>query len=408
MKHPKKTRIAVLVMTSMMACAMLLMPASRINAADHRDGPIITNNPTNLSTDIDDLYLFLDPNDNTKVILAFDVAAPIIPAENANAGGFDPTANFRLQIENTGDAAGDLIIDVTFTSQTSRDQPQTAQITLSRGRSNMGFTAPTTVSSATATTAPPPVITTDPATGISFFAGLVDDPFFFDLPAELRYRASRLAGTPDPSFFDRARDSFAGYNALMIALSVPASLLRGPAGNMIGLSVHAQLNSKTDRSPDGDRNFGKFVTVDRMGVPAINTVFVPFSRKNEYNRASTVDDANGRFASDIVNTLRQLHTDDTSIQILGRLAVANGDMLRLDLSMPNSGPGGGNNTGAGFPNGRRPGDDVIDIIVTIVNNRVPQGDNVNANDAPFGNAFPFFAPPTQPFPNGVIDDRTRN
>jgi hypothetical protein len=76
--------------------------------------------------------------------------------------------------------------------------------------------------------------------------------------------------------------------------------------------------------------------------------------------------------------------------------------------MPNSGPAGGNNTGAGFPNGRRPQDDVIDTIVTLINNRVQQGDNVNGNDVPFLNAFPFFAPPTQPFPNGVIDDRTRN
>jgi hypothetical protein len=51
---------------------------------------------------------------------------------------------------------------------------------------------------------------------------------------------------------------------------------------------------------------------------------------------------------------------------------------------------------------------VIDAILTIVNNRVALGDNVNANDAPFRNSFPFFAPPTQPFPAGAIDDRTRN
>jgi hypothetical protein len=271
----------------------------------------------------------------------------------------------------------------------------------------LGFTAPTTVSSATATTPPAPVITTDPATGISFFAGLADDPFFFDIPAELRYRASRFAGIPDPSFFDRARDSFAGYNVMIIALRVPASLLRGSAGDIIGLSVQTQTNTKTDRSPDGDRNFGKLVTIDRMGIPGVNTVFLPFSRKDEYNRASTVDDANGRFASDIVSTLRRLQTDDTSIQILARLAVTNGDMLRLNLSIANSGPGGGNNRDAAFPNGRRPGDDVIDTIVTLINNRVQQGDNVNGNDVPFRDMFPFFAPPTQPFPSGV-DDRTRN
>jgi hypothetical protein len=61
-----------------------------------------------------------------------------------------------------------------------------------------------------------------------------------------------------------------------------------------------------------------------------------------------------------------------------------------------------------FPNGRRPGDDVTDSILTIVNNRVTQRDNVNANDAPFRNTFPFFALPNQAFPAGAIDDGTRN
>lgn len=406
MKRFSKRTGGYIALVMSLTLVTLLTPTPGIDAADHRDGPIF--GPPGLSFDIDDAYFFVDPSDPSKVILALSTSGPIVPPENANAGGFDHTANFRFLIENTGNAAGDVAIDVNFTKQTANNQPQTAAVKLSRGRSSLGFTAPTTVSSATAMTPPAPVITTDPATGISIFAGIVDDPFFFDLTAELRYRASRLAGMPDPSFFDRARDSFAGYNVMMIALRVPASLLRGPAGNVIGLSVHTQTNSFTERSPDGDRNFGKLVTIDRMGIPGVNTVFVPFARKDEYNRASPVDDANGKFAADIVNTLRLLHTDDTSIQILAQLAVTNGDILRLDLSIPNSGPGGGNNREAAFPNGRRPNDDVIDTIVTLINNRVQQGDNVNGNDVPFLNMFPFFAPPTQPFPNGVIDDRTRN
>jgi len=396
---------AILATTSALVCATLLLPVSRISGADHRDGPQLARD---LSLDIDDAYFFLDPNDSTRVIMAFSTSGPIVPAENAAAGVFDPTANYRFEIENTGDEVGDVAVDVHFTKQVAPNQPQTASITLSRRHASVEFTAPTTVSSATATTPTAPVVTTDSETGISFFAGLTDDPFFFDIPAELRYRASRFAGTPDPAFFNRARDSFAGYNVLMIALSVPAGLLRGRAGDMIGLSVNTQTFSKTDRSPDGDRNSGKLVTIDRMGIPTVNTVFVPYSRKDEYNRASTVDDANGKFAADILSTLRRLQTDDTSIQTFARLAVANGDMLRLNLSIANSGPGGGDNSVAGFPNGRRPADDVIDTILTLVNNRVQQGDNVNANDVPFLNTFPFFAPPTQPFPNGVVDDRTRN
>ena len=194
----------------------------------------------------------------------------------------------------------------------------------------------------------------------------------------------------------------------MIALSAPASILRERAVASIGLSASAQRRNMTVRSLDGDRDFGEFVNIDRIGIPTINTLFLPFARKDDYNRASTIDDANGKFVDDIVNTLRRLRTDDVSIEIIKRLAVTNGDMLRLNPLIPNIGPGGGNNAAAAFPNGRRPGDDVIDFILTIVNNRVTQGDNVNANDTPFRDTFPFFAPPTQPFPAGTIDDRTRN
>jgi hypothetical protein len=87
--------------------------------------------------------------------------------------------------------------------------------------------------------------------------------------------------------------------------------------------------------------------------------------------------------------------------------VNRGDYLRLNLAQANAGPGGGKPAGAGFPNGRRPGDDVIDTLLFFIANQHPLGDNVNANDVPFGNTFPFFAPPHQPLATGV-DDGTRN
>jgi hypothetical protein len=136
---------------------------------------------------------------------------------------------------------------------------------------------------------------------------------------------------------------------------------------------------------------------------------IPFPRKNEYNRATTQDDAAGKFAADIVGTLTALGTDAAHIGILASVAVTKGDMLRLDTSVANTGAQGGNNSGAGFPNGRRPTDDVIDTILFLVTNGgLTTGDNVNANDVAFRDAFPFFAPTHQPLPSGVIDDNTRN
>src|SRR5262249_32737454 len=153
---------------------------------------------------------------------------------------------------------------------------------------------------------------------------------------------------------------------------------------------------------------GKWVAIDRMGNPAVNVALIPFARKNEYNIATTDDDANGRFADDIIATLTKLGTDQSHIGILANVAVVHGDFLRLDTSLANTGPGGGNNARAGFPNGRRLADDTIDTILTIIANGAALGDNVNASDMPLRDAFPYLAPPQQPRVPGTLDDGTRN
>ncbi|MGH8549939.1 MAG: DUF4331 family protein, partial [Methylococcales bacterium] len=381
----------------------------QIFAADHAEAPLVESDQ---ASDIADVYAFLDPNDNAKVILAFDVHGFIVPGENGNLGAFDHDVRYRFNIENTGDARPDKIFVVTFSAQTSRSQPQTATITMfgKKKSDTISFTAPTTVSSSTASTAPAPVVTTDSASEISFFAGLTDDPFFFDIPGFNRFTASVLGGTPDLSLLSRGRNTFAGYNVQMIALSVPAFLLQGPADSIIGVSATTLRQRNVHYSNDRDPLVsGLPAPIDRMGVPAINTVLIPFARKNEYNRATTADDAAGTFATDIINTLTSLGTDSTHIGILAGVAVTGGDQLRLDTSIPNTGTQGGLDPVAGFPNGRRPADDVIDTILFLVTNEaLTTGDNVNANDVPFRDTFPFFAASQQPFPSGTLDDNTRN
>ena len=105
--------------------------------------------------------------------------------------------------------------------------------------------------------------------------------------------------------------------------------------------------------------------------------------------------------------MKALGTNDTNIGILANVAVTRGDFLHLDTTVANSGTGGGNNASAGFPNGRRLQDDVIDTILFFVANQNTLGDNVNANDLTFRNSFPFLAPPQQPRASGT-DDNTRN
>jgi hypothetical protein len=373
-----------------------------LRAADHGDGPTID---FDRAADIGDLYLFTDPADNTKVVLLATFHGFIVPPEAVNFGAFDHNVLCRFEIENTGDAKVDQKIDVTFSPRLAAGQKQTATIRLPNKKTFTADTTPATLNPTPATQA----ITTDPVSGAQFYAGIVDDPFFFDIPAFSRFVRSVTTGAPNPAEFDRGRDSFAGYNTMAIALSVPASLIRGAATNNI---VRAAFTTgRRPQSIQGNgtvKGKGTFKQVDRMGIPGVNVALVPFARKDAYNGAGPTLVAKSKFAGDIVTTLQALGTNPDNIAILAGLAVNTGDFLRLDLTVANTGDGGGNNDGAGFPNGRRLQDDVIDTFLTVVANQTPLGDNVDANDVTFQNAFPFFALPQQPRDAGVIDDNTRN
>ncbi|HXI14235.1 MAG TPA: DUF4331 family protein [Thermoanaerobaculia bacterium] len=372
-------------------------------AADHGDAP---NLASDRGADIADLYLFLDPNDNSKVTMILTIGGFIVPGENVNFGLFDPTMRYAFQIENTGDAQPDKFIDVTITERVTASTIPTATIRFSDGPV---FTALTTPASNSAASAPAPIVTTDPVSGVSFFAGLTDDPFFFDIPAFARFTASARAGTPNVALLQRGRDSFAGYNILAIALNIPASLLRGSARDIIGANVLTQRRGTQRRLASGAfASSGPWITIDRTAVPAVNVALIGFDRKNAYNAGTTEEDAKGRFATEIVSVLKALGTNDASIAILASVAVSRGDFLRLDTRRANSGPGGGNNPGAAFPNGRRLADDVVDTLFFFIANQNRLGDSVDANELPFRDAFPFLAPAHQPRTPGTVDDQTRN
>lgn len=381
--------------------ASLLFPLQKTGAADHGDAPAAS---VERSADINDVYLFLDPTDNSRVVILLTVHGFIVPAEAANFGIFDPNLGYLFDLETTGDAIPDHQIEVTFTEKiNTAATPQTVFIGSSFFPT---FIAQTTVPNLNPT-GPAPVITNDPVTGISFFAGLVDDPFFFDIPGFSRFVGSVLAGTPNPAAFNRGRDSFAGYNTLAIGLSIPLSYLRANVaivGNSLG--VQARTGRRIPLVPPALPRLG-YTQIDRMGIPAVNVALIPFDRKNEYNRALPISDASGQFAGDIVGILRRLGTNDTNIGILASVAVARGDILRLNLGTPNTGPGSGTNAGAGFPNGRRLADDVVDTLLFFIANQNPLSDNANSNDVPFRNQFPFFGAAQQPRDSGV-DDNTRN
>ncbi len=486
-KNTKNSLIAIIILAIFML--QLNVP---IKASDHIDGPQLANDH---ASDINDMYFFLDPNDNSKVVMVMTINPFLISSEIIGQAIFDHNVRYRFEIENSGDARPDKFIDVQFTRGLGRETgPQTALVTLPDGQkfrasfnaqpnktelsdskfqfsdnsrfdlnslvSGENFIAQTNIPSQgddTNDIEPPALnVTTDAATGVSFFAGVTDDPFFLDNTAANRFVLSsvRNPGNPNRDIFkNRAgfnapdgsnpnadnqregqlpgqarnqglnqgagRDTYSGFNTLTIAVSVPAAMLRNgkqtPAnnyGNGLGLNGVTQRQRLQIIRDDGQvSGSGDWVTVDREGNPLVNNGLIPPARKDEYNGATTADDASGRFRTDLIISLKNFGTSDENIGKLLNMIQVRGDILRLNLNVPNNGPGGGNNTNGGPANmgGRRLQDDVVDATFTLINNGIPLGDFVDRNDFMFGNTFPFVAPQIMPNPNGVnnVDDRIR-
>ena len=471
------------------AIAAFTLSQPVLRAADHRDAPNLAHDA---AADLADVYFFMDPNNNgtdDKVIMIATFHGFIVPGEAVNEAIFDPNVRYHFELYdhvNTNVPVAPAMnatpaelaaykkakakylasikvsrsIDVTFSPRLGRvdpdklagkdaleiPAPQTATVQFT-GFAGIKKTDKFTADLVNSEPSLGPTATTPAGVnlvgknsvtlpGVKFFAGEVDDPFFFDIPAFSAFIKSVRTGAAPSTGFDltRARDTFAGYNVLSIALSLPATSVTGPAGTKVGLNVSAQRHS-AQLAPNKlgvIKGAGAYKTVDRMGNPAVNVVLLPFSQKNAYNSGTPKEDATGKFVGNdtntktpigIVDTLLALGTDGGNIGTLANLAVFPGDLLILDTSVANSGNGGGDNANTGFATmltvaggggGRRLKDDVVDTLVFVVTNgTVTTGDGVANGGTTLQNEFPFLAPPNQPkgsntVPVLTIEDNTRN
>ena len=141
---------------------------------------------------------------------------------------------------------------------------------------------------------------------------------------------------------------------------------------------------------------------DRMGMPAINTAVI--TSKDAYNAATPVDDANADFVDEIIANVDGLHMaldDDllgaglTPCEVMACVGQAAPlvvpDVLKIDFTNP-----------AGFPNGRKLADPVMDVTLAVVLLDLNVHDvltlvglplNPPANDVEFLADFPYLADP---------------
>src|SRR5262245_25724520 len=101
--------VAPLTLVSML-CSALPPRSARVMAADHRDAPLVDEQP---EADINDAYAFVDPNDSTKVVLALDVNGFAVPSVLPTYS-FGQDVLYQIKIDNDGDGREDLVIQARF------------------------------------------------------------------------------------------------------------------------------------------------------------------------------------------------------------------------------------------------------------------------------------------------------
>jgi hypothetical protein len=438
-------------------------------ASSHREAPLISQDPM---ADNTDLYAFVSPDQPNTVTIVANYIPLESPAGGPNFPAFDDNVLYAIHVDNDGDAKEDLTYEFRFTTQTRNpetflynvgpitslsdtnwNRPQTYDVTLVRGgrgrngRSEvLGSNIPTPPDNIGPRSTPnydvlAAAAVTTLSNGVKVFAGQRDDPFFVDLGAVFDLAGLRpfnnLHVIPLPA--GAGHDGVAKYNTHTIALQIPKTQIVGSGNGTIGIYASASRPEVRILRKNGtaDDN-GQFVQVSRLGEPLINEVVIPLGQKDQWNRSDPEDDHQfaSRYLAPEVTRLENLlypaldnaretsRTDLVSILLTGVPTLnftgpKEADLLRLNTTIaPTAAVGSGDRLGvlngdfAGFPNGRRLEDDVVDIDLrafaegygSILNgalglpNRTPNnllGDGVDANDKPFISSFPYLASPHQ-------------
>lgn len=280
--------------------------------------------------------------------------------------------------------------------------------------------------------------------GGKVFAGQRDEYFYIDVGGIFDALNLRSIGA------NGGVDTTKGFNVSTIAIEIPIqdvtfsrSIPSGPTAADAVVGVWATSSRRTTNviTPNGSRvNEGGWVQISRLGNPLVNEVVIPLRLKDAFNSLSPVNDAVAApFVLDpeLARLMAAVYgitvppaprNDLVSIFATGipvnpitgpnyTTFLSDGqphEYLRLNVAIPITPIGSISRLGllggdvAGFPNGRRPHDDVTDIALRAVaggtpftpaTNTAPNntlGDGVSANpEGPLMTRFPYLLPPNQ-------------
>ena len=322
------------------------------SAADHLDSPIVKSNN---ALDITDIYAF-DGANSKNTVLVEDVAPFAGPTSPTT---FSTSGSYRFNLDTGSDYVADVVYQLTFGAPGSRGHKQPLTLRRNGNVIATGYTG-------NAVQIPG---------GGKLYAGLKDDPFFFDLAG---YNKLKDSGYTDASgLTDAGVDTFAGANVLTMVLEIPDSWI-GASANFWGTTYSGNT------------------LIDRMGKPAQNTVFIdPFkvdaTTKDDYNQTSPATDV-ATWDDQFEGVLAFFGNSTGTAEAITDLLLP--DVLHINTATL------GKSTGTGFVgtlNGRTLAEDVIDFELFVVTggldgHAILSTDHVDANDVAFPGVFPYLAP----------------
>jgi hypothetical protein len=450
------------VVAAIAAAGAIAVPLSI--GSSHREAPGTSIDPTADDTDI---YAFT-ANDAPGSLTIVSNWIPLEdPAGGPNFYGFDPSAHYYMNVDNTGDgkpdvrylfrfktqvknpksflyavpkveSIGDPDLNVTQTYSVTREVYKNGKETSSKVVAKGVPVAPNNVGPKTIPNyafVAGQAVKSLPGGG-KVFAGQRDDPFYVDLGGT--FDAINLrSGTGNQG---GGKDDLAGYSTHSIVLQVPeADVTKDGKSVSAPDASNAVVGvwSSTERQRIAVVRKGKkrsvkkhWVQVSRLGNPLVNEVVIPIGMKDKFN--STTPDKDSQYAAFVVepelakvlNALYDLgikekdRTDIVTALLTGVPGLTQiskdavpADTLKINLGVPPTdspkrfGVLEGDN--AGFPNGRRLSDDVVDIELRVVGGflvpadqggkKLPLGDGVDQNDKAFSSTFPYVAEPASGF-----------
>src|SRR3954447_16104985 len=423
----RRWRVAVATTAAGAAVGVAFVGVGPAQASSHREAPLIAGDPRADNTDV---YAFVSPDKPGSV----NLIANWIPFEEPNGGPnfypFEDGTHYDINIDSNGNAKPDIIYRWTFksvdargtttflynngpvTSLTDKNLLYRQNFTLTKYENghwkvvSKGHVAPSDVGTASMPNyrALRDAAITTVTGGGQTFAGRADDPFFLDLRVfDLLYGGN----LPEVG-----RDTLKGYNVNSIALQVPTDMITESSHQpVVGIWSTTQRRNAQ----------GYYSQVSRLGNPLVNEVVNPLKDKDKFNASSPYDDA--QFLKNVTNPeLPKLiegiykikapaepRNDLVDVFLKGVKGlnqppkVRAAEELRLNTSIkPTADPkrlGVLDGDNAGFPNGRRLTDDVIDEALQVVEGELvgsknDLGDAVDKNDKKFEKYFPYVAEPT--------------